>query len=434
MKAKQLLYSTITFIILGMVSCTDEMDNGGITGDPAIFSGVETVDFGEIVAGQTAKVSTYVIGTGIDDGLTLTVEGGGYLVSRDHFRIVTDTSFVDIIIAPDLDATLGDNPGTITLSAGNTSETISLSSTVLTASTFLYEEDVIDMGGILFGTTESKTVTIEGQFIPDGTVDISTTGTGFSVSPASFAVGNGSHDITVTYAASPTASAGEVTGEVVFSFGDGLTSTIPVVAEITLVPPTPLPDATVVYSSDFDFATSPSDGDPLTVADLEGLTPTLHSGVSVSYAVASATIAEDPAFVGATIETGFSMCVATINGAGDEADRGACESSLGLAQQGSAVTISISGLPQLEANYTVSFWVSPGGNTDREMVTSFGGTDYSLLLNGPGGDVYAREKYYKFEIQGASDEDGNLEFEFGNNTDNEFRGIDFDNVEIVAGH
>ncbi|UXX77696.1 hypothetical protein N7E81_09980 [Reichenbachiella carrageenanivorans] len=420
MKAKQLLYSTITFIILAIVSCTDEMDNGGITGDPAIFSGVETVDFGDIVAGQTATVSTYVIGTGIDDGLALTVEGEGYLVSRDHFRIVTDTSFVDITIAPDLEAALGDNPGTITLSAGNITKTISLSSTVLTASIFTYEEDAIDMGDILFGTTESKTVTVEGQYI-SGTVDITTTGTGFSVSPASFTEGNGPHEITVTYAASPTASAGEVTGEVVFSYGDGLTSVIPVVTNITLVAPEPLTDGTVVYANEFDFPGTPADDDPFVLADLEGLSTTLYEGVSASYDLV---VAEGGA---AGKEVDHAMCVETISGT--TADEGTgCNTSATLKQLGTKVTISLAGLPQLEADYTLTFWARPAATSEREFVVNFGGTEFKNTFNGD-----ASNKFYKFEVEGSSDEDGKIVFDFANNTDNTFRGIDFDHVEIVAG-
>lgn len=430
MKTKRLLYSTIALTILMISSCEDDSVNGNFEGDPAIRSGLETIDFGEVVAGQTASVSTYVIGTGIDDGLSLTVEGEGYHINRDHFRIVTDTSLLEITFAPDIDAVLGDTPGTITLSAGKITSTIQLSAIVRSPSVITTSISEVTMGDVPAGTSDSKTVTVEGQYIP-GTVDVSVTGGGFSVSPSSFAVGNGTHDLIVTFEAAASAEPGPVTGEVVFSYGAGLTSTLPVSANITLLPPMALPDGTVIYQNDFEFPNAPADDTPFTVTDLEGLSTTLYEGVSASYAMTVATIADDPDFEGAYMETSFAMCVATISDG--EADRGECGISIGLAQLGTQVTVSLSGLPKLEADYTVTFWARPGATSEREMITSFGGTDFILAFNSSGGAAYAREKYYKFEIKGSSDVNGNLEFMFGNNTDNKFRGIDFDNIEIVAG-
>ncbi|UXP33876.1 hypothetical protein N6H18_07950 [Reichenbachiella agarivorans] len=420
MKAKQLLYSTITLLVLTISSCeVDDSAGRMFPGDPAINSGVETVDFGEVVAGQTATISTYVIGTGIDDGLTLTVEGEGYQVSRDKFRIVTDTSFVNIIFAPDIEAALGATNGTVTLSAGDITSTIQLSSVVLTPSIITASEEVVNIGDVVVGASDSKTISVEGQFIP-GAVQISAT-SGFSVNPTSFDVGNGEHQLTVTYTADAAASEGAVSGEVTFSYGSGLSSTLPVTANIVLTPPSALPDGTVIYQNELDFPNSPADDTEFVLADLQGLSTTLYSGVSATYDLAIGV-------GGATgMEVQHAMCVDAINGS-TAGKSDACNTSATLKQLGTKVTVSLTGLPKLVADYTVTFWARPAATSERELIVNFGGTLFTHIFNGA-----SSNSYYKFEVEGSSDKDGNIVFDFGNNTDNTFRGIDFDHIEIVAG-
>ncbi|MFT6865658.1 MAG: hypothetical protein ACJA08_000481 [Cyclobacteriaceae bacterium] len=294
-------------------------------------------------------------------------------------------------------------------------------------------------GDVQAGVTATKEFTVTGENIT-GTVTLSVTGKGFSLSQTVFPIANALNTVTLTFAPSLEATLGAVTGEITVSSGD-LTEIIDVTANVTAVPITFLDAGTVIYSSGFEMGKSSTSGDgghgsELFVEDLESA-GTVMEGLTVAYAITHYNDGDDTnTDIGARVQSQRAMCTDTASDGVADADNnddtdGNCGNAFSVQGPGTSVEIAVSGL-EAGQPATVTYWLRLHGSSERGLDASFTGGDTmdNAFTDGTGDSGI----YTMYTINGTADIDGNLKFKIEADLPEGTysRGIAVDEVSIAA--
>lgn len=273
--------------------------------------------------------------------------------------------------------------------------------------------ETLNLGDVPAGSSVSETFTVQGGGLRQ-VIYISVANGPFTLDKELFPAANIENTGTVTISTERTTTQGAVTGTIEVS-SQGILKTIALTANV--VKPAPLPVDTEIYFNDMEFGLD--HGSDLVASAFEG-TQVVHETATVQYDVSPSGNNSNRIRVNAT----SSKC--EDNSAGD------CGNSMRFTGQGSTVNVTLSGL-ESDRNYEVSYWVRPGGSSDRSMdVTVTGDVETAFEDWGSGGLGGDTGIYTKRIRTGIADASGNLSINFEYSANSTSRTISVEDLRVVS--
>lgn len=146
---KHYFLAFLLLVTIGVISCEDNSEEP----TPPMLTVSETsIDLGDVFAGAFTTADFTVSGENIVGGVTLEVTGEGYSLNNTSFIVANNDNTATITFSPAADAAVGTSSATITVTAGELSETISVTANVVEApSTFLESGTEIYVNDFEFG-------------------------------------------------------------------------------------------------------------------------------------------------------------------------------------------------------------------------------------------------------------------------------------------
>lgn len=233
----------------------------------------------------------------------------------------------------------------------------------------------------------------------------------FSLDKDLFPAANINNTANVLFSPSRTATREPVSTTVMLTSG-GRTETINVMANI--VKPQPLAIGTQVYFNNMEFGLE--HGDPVSSSNFDS-SSTIDATVLFTHSVS-------PSGGDASrVRTNKTSSMCADNSIGD------CGNALRVVGNGTSVTVSLTGL-EADRSYEVSYWVRPGGSSDRSLDVTVTG-DTAPVFEDWGG-FSDRSFYRKVVRTGIADSSGNIEINFEYSGSSTARTISIDDLEVVA--
>ena len=272
--------------------------------------------------------------------------------------------------------------------------------------------ETLDLGDVPAGSSANVTFIVQGAGL-DLPITLNVTGNNMSMSKTLFPAANIKNSAQIIFSPSRDDSQVAVSGSIELSSGD-TSKIINIIANI--IKPEPLPIDTEIYFNDMDFDLDHNT--PVTKAILES-SHKLNSTVMATYILNKSGNNESRIRVNAQ----FPKCAD-----GSALQNSGCGNALRIVGETSSVKIGLIGL-EADRNYEVSYWIRPGGSSERSLDVTVTGDTEDAYENWGGND---KTKYHNKIRTGVADSDGNFQMTFQYSFNSTGRTISIDDLSVIA--
>ena len=263
--------------------------------------------------------------------------------------------------------------------------------------------ETIDFGDVPAGSSGTKSFNVKGSEL----------NLPMSLTKTLFPAANINNSAEIIFSPSRDQAQIGVNGIIELSSGN-ISKTINVIANV--VKPEPLPVETEIYFNDMEFGLDHNT--PATTAILAG-SHVLHSTVMATYTLNKSGNNETRIRVNAQ----FPKCAD-----GSALQNSGCGNALRIVGETSSVTINLIGL-EADRNYEVSYWIRPGGSSERSIDVTVTGDTEDAYENWGNND---KNKYYNRIRTGIADSDGNFQMTFEYSYNSTGRTISLEDLSVTA--
>ena len=272
--------------------------------------------------------------------------------------------------------------------------------------------ETIDFGDVPAGSSGTKSFNVKGSGL-NLPITLNISGDKMSLTKTLFPAANINNSAEIIFSPSRDQAQIGVNGIIELSSGN-ISKTINVIANV--VKPEPLPVETEIYFNDMEFGLDHNT--PATTAILAG-SHVLHSTVMATYTLNKSGNNETRIRVNAQ----FPKCAD-----GSALQNSGCGNALRIVGETSSVTINLIGL-EADRNYEVSYWIRPGGSSERSIDVTVTGDTEDAYENWGNND---KNKYYNRIRTGIADSDGNFQMTFEYSYNSTGRTISLEDLSVTA--
>ena len=283
---------------------------------------------------------------------------------------------------------------------------------IITPEISIVSGETIDFGDVPAGSAGTKSFNVRGSGL-NLPITLNVSGDRMSITKTLFPAANINNSAEIIFSPSRDQAQVGVNGTIELSSGD-ISKTINVIANV--VEPEPLPVETEIYFNDMEFGLDHNT--PATTAILEG-SHELHSSVMATYVLNKAGNNESRIRVNAQ----FPKCAD-----GSALQYSGCGNALRIVGETSSVTVNLIGL-EADRNYEVSYWIRPGGSSERSLDVTITGDTEDAYENWGNND---KTKYHNKIRTGIADSDGNFQMTFQYSYNSTGRTISLEDLSVTA--